>query len=264
MATLNDRDHFKAWVPFGFDLLEKSGPAGAPTRGRIKGILSSENTDADDEVVVQAGMDFDFFLKGGKITYGHPATPANIIGEPISIALTKLEDDVPATELVADLFLTDALAKTTWEKAHALHKAGARTGLGWSIEGYATKRDPDNPKRILTSVVTSAAIDPSPKNTDSYLDVIAASMGARIQKAGYASLSAWAEAGCPLADEPTSPPLSIVPATDAGIRQLLIKGLTDEDLLVARTSKRFPTLSRFTLIDLVQGVLASQQRRAAA
>jgi hypothetical protein len=87
-----------------------------------------------------------------------------------------------ATQIEADLFLTDALGKQIFEKAQTLSKANAKSKLGFSIEGRAIRR---NGNKIEEAKVHSVAVSANPKNPLSTFDPIMASMFWRAAFAGY-------------------------------------------------------------------------------
>lgn len=163
------------WAPF--EVIEKSGDDSSG-RGRIRGIASSEAIDADNEIILQKGLDF---TNAKWITLEHPCGVTNIVGEPIDFKLVKAGEHL-ATEIEADLFLTDALGKQIFEKAKTLSKAQAKSKLGFSIEGRAVKRDGN---KIEEAVVHSVAISANPKNPMAMFDPVMASMFWRAATAGY-------------------------------------------------------------------------------
>jgi len=163
------------WAPF--DIIEK-GDGDTTGRGRIKGIASSEALDADNEIIIQKGLDFS---DAKWITLEHPCGVMNIVGEPISFSKSSLNGH-SATEIEADLFLTDALGKQIFEKARTLNKANSKSKLGFSIEGRAVRR---NGNKIEEAKVHSVAISANPKNPLATFDPVMASMFFRSAMAGY-------------------------------------------------------------------------------
>lgn len=163
------------WAPF--DVIEK-GDGDTSGRGRIKGIASSEAIDADNEIIVQKGLDF----SGAKwITLEHPCGVMNIIGEPL-VFKSGNHNGHEVTEIEADLFLTDMLGKQIFEKARTLNKANSKSKLGFSIEGRAVRR---NGNKIEEAKVHSVAVSANPKNPMATFDPVMASMFFRSAMAGY-------------------------------------------------------------------------------
>jgi hypothetical protein len=256
MATLRTQpDRFYSWLPFDAEPFEKAGdpiekagtqsPLGDEDHGRVSGIITSERRDADDEVVVQSGIDWSFFKSFGKISYGHPARNDNICGEPLDISPTLTDDGVAAMKMRGQLFLWNPLGRKAWETAKGMAKSGARTRLGFSVEGEILERDPSDRKRITKARVLTVAVDPAPRNFDSWLDVMAAGMTAHLARTGHQSLEEWAKAGCPLPqlreESPAADAIAKAAAARAGIDWArLCKGLEPVDVLIARVVRRLP------------------------
>lgn len=177
MQTLTDI--FRRHVPF--DIIEK-GSEGETNRGVIHGVATSEKRDADDEIIIQNGLDWSFFKSRGYITYEHPLGVLNIVGEPTEVTPTDV-NGVAATEIEAALYLDDPLGKAVWEKARAIKKAGGTRRLGFSIEGKI-KKGGRRGKKIVAAKVHSVAISPVPKNSDSWWEPLAASL-ANALRAGH-------------------------------------------------------------------------------
>lgn len=241
MATL-DIPVFRQWVPF--EPVEKSNDD-LPAMGRIQGIASSEHVDADGEIIVQKGLQWDYFLKHGFVSLEHPLGVLNAVGESVSAQIIDL-DGTPATEITADLHLEDRIGKAVWDKAKMLKKSGSRRKLGFSIEGEALERDEENPKLITKARVISVAISAAPKNPLSWFEPIAASMIAILRKdhslndlIGYPA-QAEEDAG----GMSTLVPQSIQGVVDtATYDKNLLDGVSSRDLLVARVLKRMPQLN---------------------
>jgi len=268
VATLlyqaDDADRFviEGWLEV--EALEKAGPGEAELSpfGRIKGIISSEHEDEDGEIVVQKGIDWSYFVDRGKLTYGHPARPDNVCGEPMSVRATTI-DGVPATEMEGRLFLQDRLGKAVWDKATMLKSSGAKTRLGLSIEGIALERAPENPKRVLRSKVYTAAIDASPKNHVSLMDAIAASLSGPLGQAGLGSFAEWASAGFPeirLVDLSKAGAPVELPAEPETYRERLAKGVSARELLAVRIVRRLPETTWSAALSLVGDLIAKHHR----
>lgn len=211
-------DIVRFWFPFE---LEKAGePDPGELHAPISGIVSSERRDEDGEIVKQDGIDWSYFKSQGKITYGHPATNANVIGEPLEVAATKLDDGTPAHHMKGRLFLMDDLGSRVARKARVLQKSSDKTRLGLSVEGHVIERDKDDHKTINRCKVITVAVDASPKNPDARME-LAASLGVpfRHDTDGAAAMA-----------PPTTKPTT--PATG---------GLSKADVQCVRVLRRFPT-----------------------
>ena len=241
MATL-DIPVFRQWVPF--EPVEKSGEEN-DSMGRIKGIASSEHVDADGEIIIQKGLQWDYFFRHGFVSLEHPLGVLNAVGESVSADIVDL-DGTPATEITADLHLSDKVGKAVWDKAKMLKKSGSRRKLGFSIEGEALERDHKNPKVITKARVISVAISAAPKNPLSWFEPIAASMMAMLRKdnsltdlIGYPDQGQEDEGGMS-----TLVPQSIQGVADpATYDKNLLDGMSSRDLLVTRVLKQMPQLN---------------------
>jgi hypothetical protein len=219
MATPQNHDRFSCWFPFD---LEKAGePGDGDMFAPIRGIVSSERRDEDGEIVKQDGIDWSYFKSMGKLTYGHPATVANVIGEPVEVTPTTLDDGTAAHHMKARLFLIDELGGKVAKKARTMKKSGARSRLGLSVEGHVLERDKDDPKTINRCKVITVAVDANPKNPDAQME-LAASLGVPFSPDTNGSAV------------PAAPPTATVPPTPAA------GGMSKADIQCVRVLRRFP------------------------
>lgn len=168
----------RTWVPF--EPLEKGDQPDSELLGRVRGIVSSETVDEDGELIVQDGIDWEYFKSHGFLTAEHPLGVLNPVGYPVSIWKSQTEEGHPATGIDADLYLETKLGKAIWDNSKIFKKAGGNRRYGYSIEGEATERDSQQPHKITKSRVISVAITPAPKNTKSWFDPVIASMAANL------------------------------------------------------------------------------------
>lgn len=247
MSISTAGNRFRLWAPF--DLLDKAGEPGKPL-GRIRGIVSSESVDRDGEVVVQDGIDWGWFKSHGTITFGHPLSALNTIGEPLEIKSTDV-GGTPATEMTGALWLDDKVGRAVWDKARVMAKSSKRR-LGFSIEGGVLARDPENPKRVVKSFVHSVAVDPAPRNNEAWMEPLAAALSAsvlgllpdqliaRAEMMGYPGQGEGAQGAGGI---PKLAAQSMQGVPDSAGRRALANGMSDGDLLVARLLKRVKTFS---------------------
>lgn len=181
MAGYGDRiqvygDNFYSWQEF--EPLEKASDG----RMLIRGIMSSEAVDADGDVILQDGLDLDFFLAQGAITEEHPVGNTNYVGEPVQKSLTTIKG-VKATQIDALLYSHIPRAVELWDQSVGMKKSGASRSLGFSLEGKVKKARRANgahgARRIVEkSWAHSSAISPVPKNPLTYWQPqIAAALG---------------------------------------------------------------------------------------
>lgn len=161
-------DKFNFWMPID---IEKSGEG--KKKMRIKGVASTADVDTDEEVLEPSGFVLDRLVKSGYFNYDHRAreNPAFIVGEPDTAKVVN-------GQLYVEGNLYDTpLARDIYEFAETLQKSGSKRRLGFSIEGKALERDPFNQKRITKALLTGIAITPSPKNSNTIMDVFKGEAG---------------------------------------------------------------------------------------
>jgi hypothetical protein len=237
-------DIFRTFVPF--EIVEKAGSKD-PLRGQIRGIATSEAVDADDEIILQDGLDWSYFKSRGLITYEHPLGALNIVGHPTRVISTKV-NGLAATAIEGELYLEDPLGKQLWEKARTMKKAGGARSLGFSIEGKVLPGGRDG-KKIRKAKVHSVAISPVPKNPDSWWEPLAASLShafraghsmreilAKAEAAGYPA-QGGAASGSGGVDKLATQSLQ------GRVDPKWLKGLTNRDLAVLHILKELPTAS---------------------
>jgi len=163
-----------AHIPFRFELpfevFHKAGAKGKERR--IGGIISTDKTDRQGEVVLNRGLDFSEFLTNGWFNDNHSKETAGIVGYPESVKKVTHRGK-PAHYVEGYLLEGHAPSDKIWSLANALQKTGRR--LGFSIEGAVTQRD-NNGLSIAEAKVRNVAVTNCPVNTDTGLEVLAKSM----------------------------------------------------------------------------------------
>lgn len=160
--------NFKFWVPA---TIEKGIPdkKTGKTAWKFKGIASTADTDTDGENLIPQGFDLSYFLSDGFVNWNHQSknNPAAIIGEP-----TFAEIRPEGMYVEAELYQNSKVAESVWELGQVLDKSSKTRKLGFSIEGKVLQKDPLNEKRITKAKITGLAITPSPKNKQTFADII--------------------------------------------------------------------------------------------
>jgi len=135
----------------------------------ISGIASDSSTDTDSEILEPAGFVLDRFLKLGNINYDHRLKddPRFLIGEPVEAKVVDNKFFVKAK-----LYKDSEVARNLYDTMIMLHNSGSKKKLGFSIEGKALERHPQNQKRITKALITGLAATFSPKNSNSYADIV--------------------------------------------------------------------------------------------
>jgi hypothetical protein len=159
-------NHFKFVIP-GLELKKAVDKQGNQVM-RVSGVASTSDEDTDKEFLDPNGFDLSYFKKQGFVNWNHVKTPEAIIGEPVQVEVTK--DGKFYVE--ADLYPDSKLAQDTYELAKVLSKNSGSRKLGWSIEGKAIERDLLNPKKVTKAMITGVAITPTPKNGNTWLDIV--------------------------------------------------------------------------------------------
>lgn len=144
--------------------IAKSG--GDDTEMYIEGIASTSTTDADGERLSPSGFDLSYFLKNGYVNWNHQAKtdPGAIVGHPVS-AIVEGEQ----------MRVKSKLWNTPNGKAvYQLVKEAPKHGrvVGYSIEGFAKKRNPNSPLDVEQAVITGIAVTTMPKNPDSIIQIV--------------------------------------------------------------------------------------------
>lgn len=172
MIDLIKSDEFEFFLPLEINLRKAakfSIPETKKTDGHsriIFGVASTEDTDLQDEIVFQRGIDFSYFLSHGYYNNDHKPGFENKVGQPLEAKITPeglwtrgyLWE--PGVHKVADAI---------WELANALIASGSDRKLGYSIQGKVVRRDG---KRILKCWVQDIAITAAPINTHTWIDVV--------------------------------------------------------------------------------------------
>ncbi|MDQ3171087.1 MAG: hypothetical protein M3Q55_13200 [Acidobacteriota bacterium] len=143
---------------------------------RIGGIVSTDHLDRQGETLIQEGLDFEPFLKGGWFNDNHDPSTDSLIGYPETAELRELPDGRKGWYVEGYLLKGYERADKIWSLANSLQKSGRR--LGFSVEGGITERDPGNPKTVRRATVREVAITRCPINTETTLNVLAKSLAA--------------------------------------------------------------------------------------
>lgn len=200
--------------------------AAQPERWILKGFMSTEAFDADEQVIVQDGIDWGPFDLRGIVTDGHPARTDNVVGQKL-VREPRIYKGIKGTWLECELNPDLPRAAALWKTHRAMCKGPMKRGLGFSVEGWAKEIDGH---RVTKSVVETVAIDINPKNPLTYAMPIAASMGAYLGNAHPSQYPALMKA--------------LALASDPRVNQVLrmADGLPLETIAAARLMSRWPDM----------------------
>jgi hypothetical protein len=167
-------------IPFQFDfdveVFEKAG-ADPEKERRIGGIVSTDHMDRQGEVLLQEGLDFAPFLKGGWFNDNHnKATGDGLVGYPEFAEIRQLPEGHKGWYVEGYLLKGHPPSDSLWTVANSLQKSGRR--LGFSVEGGIVRRDHRNPKFVRKAIVKEVAITRCPVNDNTGLDVLVKSLSA--------------------------------------------------------------------------------------
>lgn len=161
---------FNFFVPV--NIIEKSSKVkgGKPDNKMIiEGIASTNDEDADGEVLEPSGFILDRFLSGGTLNFEHLSKkdPKYIIGSPIE---AYIKDN--KMHLKGELWASNDISVGVYNKLKEIKENGLNVTAGFSIEGKALARSPQNPKRITKALITACAITFSPVNQNALIDIV--------------------------------------------------------------------------------------------
>lgn len=157
---------------FDVEVFQKAAPDGK--EWRIGGIVSTDGLDRQGETLLQEGLDFHPFLKGGYFNDNHDAATEAAVGYPTKAELRELPNGRKGWYVEGYLLKGHKRAESLWDLANALQKSDRR--LGFSVEGQIVERDPTDPKKVKKAIVREVAITRCPVNTETSLNVLAKSL----------------------------------------------------------------------------------------
>lgn len=165
-------ERFNIFVPV--DVIEKGkkDENGLPEELRIAGVASSMksgNRDKDGQILNVNGFDFKPFLQKGFLNLEHRSREdySYIIGEPTNAYVKDGEFHVEGK-----LYKDNPKAVAVYQLAQTLKKAGSTRTIGYSIEGKAKEKDPNDPNFIKSAVITGMALTVSPKCDGTRVDIL--------------------------------------------------------------------------------------------
>lgn len=134
---------------------------------RLHGLASTNNRDAQGEIVNIKGLDLTPIQKGkGVFSFDHQKGPENTIG-----AIDVYDKTKDRLYLGGYLFQNHDRAKAVYQIMSSLKKAD-RGRVGMSVEGVIKERTGEESKTINKAVISSCALTFNPINTDTYCDLV--------------------------------------------------------------------------------------------
>jgi len=162
---------------------------------QIAGVMSSERTDRQDEIVIAKGLDFEDFLKSGHFNDNHSQETSAIVGYPEEVkhhedlgSVNKALEGAPGWTCRGYVLKGTKRADAIWELAKSL-AGNPKKKLGFSIEGKIIRR---SDHRIEKARIRNVAITNCPVNTDATWSVLTKSFldsdfAIKSLSAGYAT-----------------------------------------------------------------------------
>lgn len=166
MLDLLNSEDFGFWIPLTICKSAQGSTSKDEARRDIEGIASTVHVDLQYEKVLQAGIDYTYFMEHGFFNNDHKPGFENKVGEPTECRVTK-----NGLYVKGYLYKEHKIATDIWELAHSLEASGAKRKLGFSIQGKVLRRAG---KMILKCWVQDIAITAAPINTNTWLDIVKA------------------------------------------------------------------------------------------
>lgn len=160
---------------FHVPLLEKSVSVDENGDYIVQGVMTSDDTDEEDDSITPEGMDCSYFLEKGWVKYEHGKNPNQFIGEPLEVKVGRFEHptlkkSVNGIFVKARLFQNRELTKEAITAINDLEKSQTRRRMGWSIEGNVVKRHPKTGK-VIKSVLRNVVLTMNPVNTTTWAEL---------------------------------------------------------------------------------------------
>jgi len=159
------RDNFNFFIPVEFS-------KGADGKRIVRGFVSTEHEDRENEVVLQDGLDFSEFQRMGWFNDNHSKDTADRVGYPTLLEPRTYPDGKKGHYVEGVLLNNYAPADKIWKLQEALIENQAPRRLGFSIEGSIQQRTGPDGKRIAKAKVRNVAITADPVNPYAGLEAV--------------------------------------------------------------------------------------------
>ncbi|WP_017814461.1 hypothetical protein [Paenibacillus shenyangensis] len=164
-------DSFRLFVP-----LEKSVDMDGAGDYIVEGVMSSDDTDEQNDSITPAGMDTSYFLSKGWIKWEHGNTPDQFIGEPLDVRIGEFQHPVTQKSIngvyvKGKLYANRNLTMQAVVAMEDLQKSQSSRRVGWSIEGGVVERCKQTGK-IIKSVLRNVVLTMNPVNTVTYAELV--------------------------------------------------------------------------------------------
>jgi hypothetical protein len=167
-------DSYSVFVPIEDHDLMKSVSVDENGDFIVQGVMTSDDTDEEDDSITPEGMDCSYFLEKGWIKYEHGKNPEQFIGEPLEVKVGRFEHptlmkSVNGIFVKGRLFANRRLTSQAIEAMNDLQKSHTKRRMGWSIEGSVKARNKAG--KIVKSVLRNVVLTMNPVNTTTWAEL---------------------------------------------------------------------------------------------
>lgn len=137
----------------------------------LKGVFTTERRDKHGEVLRISGMDFQPYLKKGRVNFDHLPGAQNVLGRPIDakivpdVSIFKKNLTGPGGYHIAELYDTEP-GRAAWDLIKAEENDPNRQ-WGWSVQGAILEAQRNE---LIKTCVEDMALSPKPANDDTYVE----------------------------------------------------------------------------------------------
>lgn len=168
-------DTYSVWVPIEDNDLMKSIEIDENGDYIVQGVMTTDNSDEEDDEITPEGMDCSFFLQNGWVKYEHGVAPSQFIGEPLEVKIGQFihptrHELVKGIFVKAKLFAQRKLAQEAIQTMQDLQKSTTKRCMGWSIEGSVKERNRKTGK-ITKSILRNVVLTLTPVNTMTFAEL---------------------------------------------------------------------------------------------
>jgi hypothetical protein len=137
---------------------------GADGRRVVKGFVTTEHKDREEETLLQDGLDFTEFMSYGWFNDNHSKATSGAVGWPTLLEKRVTSDGKKGHYVEGELLRDYGPANQIWELQDALIRNNAPRKLGFSVEGAIEQRTGHDGRTISKAKVRNVAITPNPIN----------------------------------------------------------------------------------------------------
>jgi len=137
---------------------------GTDGRRVVRGFVTTEHKDREEETLLQDGLDFSDFMRYGWFNDNHSKATSGAIGWPTLLEKRSYTDGKKGHYVEGELLRDYGPADQIWQLQEALIRNGAPRKLGFSVEGAIEERTGPGGKVITKAKVRNVAITPNPIN----------------------------------------------------------------------------------------------------